>query len=201
MTATARIASGALLVLVLLAGCRTAPPPPVGPGADAPWPEQLAALQKFDRYSVTGRVAVAAAGEGFTANLRYRQQADHSDLALDGPLGIGGLRLELSGDALEVTNSRGDTLNGDAARAEIESRLGFPLPLAELRWWLLGIPQPQPNEPAPTQTGEVLQSFEQSGWRVSIDARAPALGFALPRRLTATRQGARMKLLVESWQP
>src|SRR5688500_11084368 len=129
MTATARIASGALLVLVLLAGCRTAPPPLVGPGADAPWPEQLAALQKFDRYSVTGRVAVAAAGEGFTANLRYRQQADHSDLALDGPLGIGGLRLELSGDALEVTNSRGDTLNGDAARAEIESRLGFPLPL------------------------------------------------------------------------
>jgi hypothetical protein len=36
---------------------------------------------------------------------------------------------------------------------------------------------------------------------VSIQARTPALGFSLPQRLIAERDGARMKLLVEQWRP
>jgi hypothetical protein len=36
---------------------------------------------------------------------------------------------------------------------------------------------------------------------VIINSRAPALGFALPKRLTAEREGARLKLLVETWRP
>ncbi len=75
-SAVARAALGAATLAVLLAGCRTAPAPaPVpGPGADAPWPEQHAALEKLDKYSLTGRVAVAANGEGFSGGLRYQQQ-------------------------------------------------------------------------------------------------------------------------------
>ena len=54
-------------------------------------------------------------------------------------------------------------------------------------------------------SGEI-RGFTQNGWRVSIDSRAPGLGFALPQRLTAEereaeREGARLKLLVERWQP
>ena len=203
MEARARVALGVVASLALLAGCRTAPPPAsavIGPGADAPWAEQYAALAGLDRYGLTGRVAVAANGQGFSANLRYHQQQQHSDLALDGPMGIGGMRMEFSERELSVTNSRGETLDGAAARAEIENRLGFELPLAELRWWLLGVPTPgmpaDKNQPA----GGPIADFQQNGWRVSINSRTPALGFSLPERLTVEREGARMKLLVESWQ-
>ena len=75
------------------------------------------------------------------------------------------------------------------------------LPLAELRWWLLGIPAP--GEASVNQdagSGEI-RDFTQNGWRVSINSRAAGLGFALPQRLTAEREGARLKLLVENWQP
>src|SRR6185436_19302472 len=139
-----RVALGAALVaLGMLAGCRTAPPAAiVGPGADAPWPEQRAALEKLERYSLNGRVAVAANGQGFSASLRYEQMPRSSNLALDGPLGIGGLRVLLEGEELQIATSRGEKLDGEAARAELERRLGFALPLAELRWWLLGIPAP-----------------------------------------------------------
>jgi outer membrane biogenesis lipoprotein LolB len=64
-----------MAALALLAGCRTAPPVTVaGPGADAPWPEQRAALEKLDRYGLNGRVAVAANGQGFSAGLRYQRR-------------------------------------------------------------------------------------------------------------------------------
>jgi outer membrane lipoprotein LolB len=195
-------ASAATAVLLLSAGCRTLPPSVVvGPGADAPWPEQRAALEKLDRYGLNGRVAVAAQGQGFSATLRYQQQPRRSDLSLDGPLGIGGLRVEVEGEDIAIATSRGEKLDGQSARDELERRLGFQLPLAELRWWLLGIPAP--GEASVNQdagSGEI-RDFTQNGWRVSINSRAAGLGFSLPQRLTAEREGARLKLLVENWQP
>jgi outer membrane lipoprotein LolB len=202
--ARVRVAVATWAALGLLAGCRTVPPPapPVaGPGADAPWAEQYAALATLTDYALTGRVAVAANGQGFSANLRYRQQQQRAELALDGPMGIGGMRMQFDQQRLSVTNSRGQTLDGPAARAEIESRLGFELPLAELRWWLLGLPAPgMPAEKHEQGAGGAITDFQQNGWHVSIDSRAPGLGFSLPARLTAQRDGARMKLLVENWQ-
>ena len=202
----ARLASRAILALslsglLLVAGCRTLPPKTVvGPGADAPWNDQRAGLETLERYGLNGRVAVAANGQGFSASLRYAQRAGSSEMSLDGPLGIGGLRLELEGDQLEIATSRGDTLDGVEARAELERRLGFELPLNELRWWLLGIPAPGEATVNAADTGEI-SDFTQRGWRVSINTRAPGLGFLLPQRLTAEREGARMKLLVENWLP
>lgn len=193
-------ALAALAVLALLAGCRTLPPAVVtGPGADAPWPQQRAALETVDHYSLNGRVAVAANGQGFTAGLRYAQQPKRADLSLDGPLGIGGLRIGLVGTDLEVTNSRGQKLDGPAAREEIEMRLGFELPLDELRWWLLGLPAPGKSELETAPESGEIRGFVQNGWHVAIETRAPALGFSLPKRLTAERGGTKMKLLVEKW--
>jgi len=185
---------------MMLAGCRTAPPRAiVGPGAEAPWPEQRAALGNLSQYGLNGRVAVAANGQGFSAGLRYAQSADRSQMSLDGPLGIGGLRLELAGEELEVATSRGEKLDGLEARAELERRLGFELPLGELRWWLLGIPAPGEATVNAAESGEI-RDFTQHGWRVVINSRVAGLGFSLPQRLTAEREGARLKLLVERWE-
>ena len=195
------LAATVAALALLTAGCRTLPPSAqVGPGADAPWPEQRAALQKVERYGLNGRVAVAAQGQGFSASLRYQQQSRHSNLALDGPLGIGGLRVEIEGDDIAIATSRGDKLDGQAARDELERRLGFELPLGQLRWWLLGIPAP--GEASVNQdggTGEI-RDFTQNGWHISINTRAAGLGFSLPQRLTAERESARLKLFVEKWQ-
>ncbi len=113
MRGGARRLAGIAALLWLLAGCRTLPPSAViGPGADAPWPEQRAALEKLDRYGLNGRVAVAANGQGFSASLRYQQQPRSSNLALDGPLGIGGLRVDARGRGLAIATSRGEKLDG-----------------------------------------------------------------------------------------
>lgn len=196
--------------LLFIAGCRTAPPPVVvGPGAGAPWAEQLDALERLHRFGLNGRVAVAANGEGFSASLRYAQQGRGANLSLDGPLGIGGVRVAFDDRELQIQTSRGERLEGPEARELLERRLGFVLPLAELRWWLLGIPAPGEATVDKQDTGEI-RGFMQNGWRVSIESRAAGLGFALPRRLTAERlgdmggdagQNARMKLLIDRWQP
>jgi outer membrane lipoprotein LolB len=195
-----RLALGvSALALALLAGCRTAPPVTGDP--NRPWSEQRVALADFDHYQLHGRVAVAAGEQGFTASLRYEQAKRGADLALDGPLGIGGLRVNVRADSIALETSRGEKLDGPAAREALEARLGFALPLAELRWWLLGLPAPDsPFTETPGADG-FTRSFEQQGWKVEIPNRVPALGFQLPKRLNAEREGARLKLVVERWQP
>jgi outer membrane lipoprotein LolB len=184
-----------------LAGCRTAPPKTViGPGADAPWPAQRAALENLERYGLDGRVAVAAHGEGFSATLRYSQLPRGARFSLEGPMGIGGMRVEITGEDLEITTSRGVKLEGSEARAELERRLGFELPTSQLRWWLLGLPAPGEASIDADEAGQI-RGFHQQGWRVSIQSRIAGLGFALPQRLTAERDGARLKLLVNHWLP
>ena len=109
--------------------------------------------------------------------------------------------MDIEGEGIAIATSRGEKLDGQAARDELERRLGFQLPLTELRWWLLGLPAP--GEVSINQdagSGEI-HDFTQNGWHVSINSRAPGLGFALPQRLTAEREGARLKLLVEQWRP
>jgi outer membrane lipoprotein LolB len=200
--ALARGSLAGMAALILLAGCKTALAPVAGPGVDAPWPLQREALEKLQRYILNGRVAVAANGQGFSANLKYQQQPGRTDLALDGPLGIGGMRVVLDGDDLGISTSKGEKLGGTEARAVLEQRLGFELPLAQMRWWLLGLPAPGADvileqDPA---TGEI-RGFTQNGWHVIIQARAAGLGFSLPQRLNVEREGVRLKLLAQSWQP
>lgn len=191
----------ALVACAFVAGCRTAPPKTViGPGADAPWPAQRAALEKLQRYALDGRVAVAAQGEGFSATLRYAQLPRSAHFSLEGPLGIGGMRVQFTEDDLEITTSRGTKLEGSEARAELERRLGFQLPMAQLRWWLLGLPAPGQAAVDADEAGQI-RGFSQDGWQVSIQSRIAGLGFALPQRLTAEREGARLKLLVQNWLP
>ena len=186
----------------VLAGCRTRRRRSSGPGADAPWPEQRAGLAKLDYYSLTGRVAVAANGQGFSANLRYQQQPERSDLALDGPMGVGGMRMQLEGDELRIATSRGETARW--CRGARRTRAAPGVRAAADRAALVVVRHSGAGQTraidADAASGE-FPDFVQNGWRVSIDSRAPGLGFSLPQRLTAERDGARLKLLVEHWQP
>src|ERR1700719_1946542 len=96
----------AMLVMAgVLCGCRAVPAPP---GAAQSWEARRAQLQGRDHFQIKGRVAVAAAQEGFTASVRWAQNGTQSQLALDGPLGVGGLRVTTDGTTLVLVNAHGE---------------------------------------------------------------------------------------------
>ena len=81
-----------VLVTLALGACASLPPANVlAPPSD---PVALRdALQRVERYELSGRLAMAIADEGYTANVHWRQRGLATDLALDGPLGLGGLNI------------------------------------------------------------------------------------------------------------
>jgi outer membrane lipoprotein LolB len=181
---------------LLLAGCQALPPL-----ATTPWPLRRAALQGIDSYAFNAQLAAATASEGFSASLRWRQQGPSSDLLLRAPLGVGGAHLVYDGALLRVTASDGSQLEGEAARSELVRLLGFEPPLASLRYWLLGVPDPA--DAATTETLDAAQRLarlQQADWQVEYDEYLRSGTQWLPRRVSIQRGALRLKLRVSSWQ-
>ena len=194
---TERLRLGAAL-LAVLAGCRTLPP---APPAGESWELRRPQLQSLEHFALRGRVAVAAGGEGFNANLRWTQEGNRSQVTLEGPLGVGGAQLTASGDDLTVITSRGERIESAAAHAELAARLGFDPPLSSLRYWVLGVPNPgQPASESLDPAQQRLAALTQGGWHVEYQSYTSASGETLPARMTLQRDAVRVRLLVDDWQ-
>jgi outer membrane lipoprotein LolB len=189
-------ASSLVFLLALISACKTLPP---APPESAPWDVRKAALQARDKFDLKGRIGVAVNKEGFNANLRWKQRGDQSELSLDGPLGVGGVRITSDGDSLKVLNSRGEQLDSEAAKHEIESKLGFEPPIASLRYWVLGVPDPATAAEETLDDTKRLATLKQAGWQIDYTAYASVRGQSLPSKATLTREGVRVRLFVDDW--
>jgi outer membrane lipoprotein LolB len=188
----------AAAALVLLAGCRTAPlRAPTEPSWDVRRPE----LQSREHFGLKGRVAVSAGDQGFNARLRWTQDGKRARLALEGPLGAGAVHVDAAGSDLDIVTASGARLTSDAAHAELDARLGFDPPLASLRYWILGVPDPAlPAAETLDPLGQRLTRLEQDGWRIDYGSYTAVGGEWLPARVTLERADVRVKLLVDDWQ-
>jgi outer membrane lipoprotein LolB len=194
-----RLRLGVAILIAFLAGCRSAPP--LLPATES-WQLRRTQLQAREHFTLGGRVAVAAGAEGFNANVRWVQDGARTQLTLEGPLGVGGAQVSASGDELRLVTSRGEEIENDAAHAALVQRLGFDPPLASLRYWVLGVPDPsQPATEAVDPAQQRLSELTQSGWRIDYNAYTLANGEPLPARVTLQHDAVRVRLLVDSWQP
>jgi outer membrane lipoprotein LolB len=189
-----------IVAVAVVAGCRTAPPVQQSTTASQPWDVTRPALQARDHFQLKGRVAVAAGKDGFNASLRWIQAGTISQVSLEGPLGAGGVQITASADSLNIVTAHGDHLDSDAARAELDARLGFDPPLGSLRYWIQGVPDPaSPSKEKVDPQQQRLQSLEQGGWQIDYTGYMPGAGASLPAKLTLQRAGVRVRLVVDGW--
>jgi outer membrane lipoprotein LolB len=181
----------------VLAGCAAlrpkAPPPPA---AAVAWDARRHDLEQATRWDLDGRAAVALGQQGWQATLNWRQTGADSELHLAGPLGIGALTIKVTPAGLSLNGAAPN----DAVVGQLQDRLGFELPLDNLRYWLLGIPDP--NTPFElTRNGQDRAArLLQAGWSIEYDDYMAGDGELLPKRLVLTRAQARVRIAVDRWE-
>lgn len=183
----------AVVAALALAGCAGAPrAPEVGARPDP---------GEFSRWSASGRMAIAANGEGGNGSFAWAQDGGTTRLDLRGPLGAGAVRLVVTPDSLSLSDGDGRVLDAEAARADLQARLGADLPWSYLRYWMLGLPAP--GEPATVLDASAApwRVIEQSGWRLTYDSFADVRGVSLPQRFSAERPSVRVRVVVDRWVP
>lgn len=187
-----RATCGLLATSLLVMGCATTviEPPPGLRVADA---------DVLTQWTAKGRIALVAQGDGGSGSFVWQQRSERTELVVRGPLGAGGLQVVTDGSTLQLADGTGQPLDGDAARAALERRLGVALPLDALRYWMLGIP-------APAAAGGLVQpatgatpGFVQGGWVVSYEVLGAQAGWRLPTRFSATTAATRVRVVVDDW--
>jgi outer membrane lipoprotein LolB len=159
-------------------------------------------LQALDDWILKGRVAVAAGTDGFSGGLNWEQRGEKAEITLRGPMGGAAMRILVEGVHFAVTDEHGKTLDGDEARQFVEQNLGqgSPLPIAEMRYWLVGTPAPGSAYRETTGVGGSLTGLEQSGWTVRYDRHRAVGSLALPERIEMTTEGLRLRVAVSDWR-
>ena len=182
--------------MLLLGGCSTLPKPAPAP---IPWAQRLAGLQAITRFELQGRLAASTGAEGFSAGLRWQQQDQRATIDLSAPLGFGAAHIEHGGDALQLTTSKGLTLDGAAASDQLQATLGFEPPLASLRFWILGASDPASDAQESIDAQQRLAQLQQRGWQVDYADYVLVQQQWLPRRITVTRGSLRLRVVVDGW--
>jgi outer membrane lipoprotein LolB len=174
-----------------LAACVTKPPAL----APVPWDQRLADLQRANAWQLDGRAAVAVGTQGWQASLNWRQHGAATELHLAGPLGVGALVLKATPEGLSLNGAP----PSDTVLAQLQDKLGFELPLDDLRYWLLGIPDPGTAFAMARNAQDRAQQLTQAGWTVDYDRYLPVNGDLLPARVVLSREGVRVRIAVDHW--
>lgn len=176
----------------MLAACVTTPPAPKAPQV---WEQRLPALQQASAWDLAGRAAVAIGTQGWQAGLNWRQRGQSSEVHISGPLGVGASALRLTPAGLSLDGAP----PGSDALTQLQDRLGFDLPLRDMRYWLLGVPAPEEAFVLVRNAEDRVQHLEQAGWRIDIDRYLPNTGDWLPGHLTLNHGDVRVRIVVDRW--
>ena len=146
-------------------------------------------------WQLDGRTAVAIGSQGWQATLNWRQRPIGSEVRLAGPFGVG---------AMVITQTpAGISVNGAPPNAvdlqTLQDRLGFELPIRNLRYWLLGVPDPDAPFELTRNSQDRAELLTQAGWEINYDRYAIVEGDWLPAHLVLSHAGARVRVAVDHW--
>lgn len=156
-------------------------------------------LYQLQHWKLDGRIAAKAGDEGWNANLFWEHDAGQERLRIYGPFSQGNVSIILQKNLVYINEGNGVVSESKDPGAWLEQRLGFSVPLASLRCWLLGLPMPEAQYTARYDSRGGWRGFEQQGWVVDIEAYEESAGFVVPKKMSIQGKTVRLRLVVDEW--
>jgi outer membrane lipoprotein LolB len=190
-----------MFVVLLLTGCATRQSLELPDISN--WNSRTAVLGGLEGWEFNGRVGVSTDVDGFDGKLRWIQHDDTFQVTVSGKLGIGAIRVEGDGQSVLLTDKDGVQTRLENAELELRARYGWTIPIESLRYWALGIPDPDPET-----AGQIITTFNvdgqletlmQRGWLVTISGYKESGGQAMPSRLSAVNSDTKVRLVIDQW--
>jgi outer membrane lipoprotein LolB len=165
--------------------------------------QQLQAAQHWD---LQGRAAGAVGNQGWQANLDWRQSEQVADVRLAGPFGASAVGFKLTPQGLNFASAApgadnpGVETSGAASAGDyLQQRLGFEPPFEDLRYWLLGVPNPAQAFEFTANEADRAARLTQDGWTIDYGEYAGVGADVLPKKFTLHRDAVRVRIAVDRW--
>jgi outer membrane lipoprotein LolB len=165
----------------------------------AAWGQRLARIEPMDQWAFRGRASISHEEEGWQIDIDWRQQHDRFELHMVGPLGQGAAELTGAGDRVLLNTSDGRHFEAATARELIRQKLGWDIPVADLGYWVRGVPAPGTHVVNQLDALGRVVKMEQEGWTIEFQRYDRVGDVELPAKFIAYNDSWRFKLVIDSW--
>ena len=216
----AALAAVMLAGVLALAGCAVAPvrapPPAVVSSAErdaamAAQGAREAALALHPDWRLEGRVALTNNGRGGSGRLEWQQRGGDFSVGLSAPVTRQGWRLSGRQGDVVLEGLDGGPHRGTDAATVLREATGWEIPVGALASWVRGaraggdsVPMDGSMDVGPAELefsadGRLVR-LRQQGWTLDYaDWQPQPDGLDLPMRISASRDAARVRLVVDAW--
>lgn len=188
-----------LSLLLLLTACTTVEEVPDSLNTGS-WQTHKATLENVHHWFASGRAAINNGVESWHVNLLWLQQGDKYQIRLFGPFGAGQVQLSGNNGLVELLTSDNERYYSDNINDLLYERTGVKMPVAELRYWLVGLPSPGGRETTRIGKHGRLSQLQQGDWRVRYKRYVPVNGLVLPRKIFADKQDLDVRVVIDEWK-
>jgi outer membrane lipoprotein LolB len=150
-------------------------------------------LSDLEQWQLLGRIAMSNEEDSWSANIDWRHEADKEVLNLSGPLGQGAARIVLRSDSIMIDQGNGQVGFSKNIDAYIKQQLGFLVPLSALRFWVIGLTEPD----KPFVRFE--EGFSQFSWNIQYHNYIQVGKEWMPRKIKIKNNSAQLKLVIDRW--
>lgn len=193
---TIRLISTFLLPL-MLAACATSP------RMDAPinddWAQRLEVLEALTLWEFTGRIGVRDDRESHSSRIRWQQHGEDYVINLWGTLNAGATEITGEPGRVVLQQEGKDPLIADTPEQLVYEQLGYELPVAQLSYWIKGIPAPGASSETAFDIDNRLIRLQQSGWQVEYLGYTNYETESLPTRIRIQKSPLRLDFVRLDW--
>ena len=187
-----------LLLAMLLSACAITSQPPPSVSNSQQHVQQLSGL---NQWSLEGKLGYRDNKDGGSAWVSWSQQQKNFDISLNGPFGVGATRIIGSEHYAQLQRSGHDNITANSPTALTEYLFGWQWPVAELQFWVRGIPAPTTTSTISHNPDGTLAKLEQSNWVLQFSNYKKQDEWILPGKIKGQNGDYRFTLVVKNWQP
>ena len=192
-----RIIPALLLLVFALSGCVQAP---VENRIKPAWETRRDELLRQETWGLKGRIAVRTNDESGSGTLYWTQRKDDYDIRVIASFS-GGI-YELSGAdgvvSLRAPDQR--VLQAEDAETLLRQAAGWYFPVADLVYWIRGLPAPAlPVDRLLLDAENRLSALSQGGWSIRYKNYTGIDGTSMPARLDLENDQVRVRLSIREW--
>ena len=189
-----------LSFILLIAGCAAPMPvPPADP--EATWQSRQQDLATVNDWRLNGRLAITRGSEAWHLKVNWRQKPEGYEIFLSGPFGSG-VKLVGNPQGVVLHDSEQHAYSAEEPELLLYTHTGVFMPVTGLRYWILGLPDPDKNHTNQTRLDAYgrLAELQQRDWTVRFRDYVAVEQYQLPERLFIQSEDIEVRLVVDDWQ-
>lgn len=192
----------AALPMLLLAACAT-PRPPLHQAGNATTlglqEQRERSLADTDHWTLEGKLSVSDGKDNNSGSLSWRQDGDRYEFTVRGPITGRTFRLTGGPDGAVLEGLDGGPRRGIDAESLMANTVGWNIPMAELRRWVLGLRADTGPADIAFGADQLPSRLVQDGWTVDYKQWDATRQPAMPSKVFAEKAPYKVRLAVESW--